>query len=168
MTVPMMVLALGSLVLGAVLYPTGIITDWLEPVFGHAEHGEPLIPLLGIQILVFVLMLAGVGLAWMQYGPRADVPQTAPEAGLLTTAARRDLFQDDVNDALVTGPTMALVDTMVDGDKTLVEGAVTGGTTSTLTGVSGLLRRAQNGFVRSYALTMLLGVVAILGAVWVM
>ncbi|OLT33247.1 hypothetical protein BJF82_14990 [Kytococcus sp. CUA-901] len=51
MTVPMMVLALGSLVLGAVLYPTGIITAWLEPVFGHAEHGEPLIPVLAIQIL---------------------------------------------------------------------------------------------------------------------
>ena len=37
-----------------------------------------------------------------------------------------------------------------------------------LSGASGLIRRAQNGFVRSYALTMLLGVVAILGAVWVM
>jgi NADH-quinone oxidoreductase subunit L len=34
-------------------------------------------------------------------------------------------------------------------------------------GSSGRLRRVQNGFVRSYALTMLLGVVVILGAVWV-
>jgi NADH-quinone oxidoreductase subunit L len=34
-------------------------------------------------------------------------------------------------------------------------------------GSSSRLRRVQNGFVRSYALTMLFGVVVILGAVWV-
>ena len=34
-------------------------------------------------------------------------------------------------------------------------------------GTSSRLRRVQNGFARSYALTMLAGVVAILGAVWV-
>ncbi len=167
MTVPMMVLALGSLVLGVVLYPTGVITGWLEPVFGHAEHGEPLIPVLAIQILAFVLMLAGAGLAWVMYG-RREVPQTAPEAGPLTRAARRDFYQDGVNDALFTGPTMTLARTSVEVDSVLVEGTVTGGTTGGLNGLSRVLRRAQNGFVRSYALTMLLGVVVILGAVWVM
>nr|WP_237707464.1 NADH-quinone oxidoreductase subunit L [Serinicoccus profundi] len=167
MTIPMMVLALGSLLLGAVLYPTGIITGWLEPVFGHAEHGEPLIPVLAIQITVGVLMVVGVALAWLRYG-RDEVPVTAPEGSALTRAARRDLYQDDLNDALFTGPTMALSRTAVEADTTLVEGGVTGGTTSSLGSVSGLLRRAQNGFVRSYALTMLLGVVVILGAVWVM
>jgi len=167
MTIPMMVLALGSLLLGAVLYPTGIITGWLEPVFGHAEHGEPLIPVLAIQITVGVLMVIGVALAWLRYG-RDEVPVTAPEGSALTRAARRDLYQDDLNDALFTGPTMALSRTAVEADTTLVEGGVTGGTTSSLGSVSGLLRRAQNGFVRSYALTMLLGVVVILGAVWVM
>ena len=35
-------------------------------------------------------------------------------------------------------------------------------------GASSRLRRMQNGFARSYALTMLAGVVAILGALWVM
>ncbi|KUG56807.1 NADH-quinone oxidoreductase subunit L [Serinicoccus chungangensis] len=167
MTVPMMVLALGSLVLGLVLYPTGIITAWLEPVFGHAEHGEPLIPVLAIQVLAFVLMLVGAGLAWMMYG-RREVPQTAPEAGPLTRAARRDFYQDDLNDALFTGPTMTLARTSVEADSVLVEGTVTGGTTGGLNSLSRVLRRAQNGFVRSYALTMLLGVVVILGAVWVM
>ena len=34
-------------------------------------------------------------------------------------------------------------------------------------GLSNLGRRVQNGFVRSYALTMLLGVVVVLGALWV-
>lgn len=167
MTVPMWILALGSLGLGAALWPTGILSSWLEPVFGHVEHHEPVIPILTIQVLVFVLMLAGVGLAWVRYG-RGEVPQVAPEGSFATRAARRDLFQDDVNEALFRAPGAALVDTMVESDRVLVEGGVTGGTTSGLGGVSTFLRRAQNGFVRSYALTMLLGVVLVLGAVWVM
>ena len=167
MTVPMMILALGSLVLGAVLYPTGILTGWLEPVFGVVDHSEPLIPLLGIQIAVFVLMAIGVGLAWMMYGAR-EVPVVAPEGNALTRAARRDLYQDDVNDALFVGPTRGGAATVVETDRVLVEGGTTGGVTAGVGALASVLRRAQNGFVRSYALTMLLGVVVILGAVWVM
>jgi len=33
--------------------------------------------------------------------------------------------------------------------------------------LANVVRQAQNGFVRSYALTMLAGIVTILGAVWV-
>ncbi|MGC5585315.1 NADH-quinone oxidoreductase subunit L [Ornithinimicrobium sp. W1665] len=167
MTVPMMVLAVGSLVLGAALYPTGILTGWLDPVFGTVEHGEPLIPLLAIQISVFVLMVLGAGLAWKMY-VAGDVPQTAPHGSALTRAARRDLYQDDVNDTFFVGPTRTLSTTVVETDRDLVEAGLTGGTTAGLTGLASVLRRTQNGFVRSYALTMLIGVVAILGAVWVM
>ena len=167
MTVPMVILAVGSLGLGAALYPTGILTDWLQPVFGEPAHAEPLIPLLGIQGAVFVLMAIGVFLAWRMYWA-ADVPVEAPEGSALTRAARRDLYQDEVNDSFFVSPTATLVRGLTDVDETLVEGTVTGGTTSTVTSLSAILRRAQNGFVRSYALTMLIGVVAILGAVWVM
>lgn len=167
MTVPMWILALGSVGMGLALWPTGILSGWLEPVFGAAEHHEPVIPVMAIQVIIFVLMLAGVGLAWFQYG-REEVPVVAPRGSFVTRAARRDLFQDDVNDILVLTPGATLVARTVDADDYIVEGSVTGGTTSGLTAVAGVLRRAQNGFVRSYALTMLLGVVAILGAVWVM
>nr|WP_170955458.1 NADH-quinone oxidoreductase subunit L [Ornithinimicrobium cerasi] len=167
MTVPMIVLAVGSLVLGAALYPTGILTGWLEPVFGHGEDHEPLIPLLAIQVSVFVLMVLGVGLAWLRYG-RDEVPVEAPRGSALTRAARRDLYQDEANDAFFVHPMSTLVRTTVDTDRDVVEAGLTGGTVRGVSGLSSYLRRAQNGFVRSYALTMLLGVVAILGAVWVM
>ncbi len=167
MTVPMMVLAVGSLVLGAALYPTGILTGWLEPVFGHGEDHEPLIPLLAIQVSVFVLMVLGVGLAWLRYG-RDEVPVEAPRGSALTRAARRDLYQDEANDAFFVHPMSTLVRATVDTDRDVVEAGLTGGTVRGVSGLSSYLRRAQNGFVRSYALTMLLGVVAILGAVWVM
>ena len=47
-----------------------------------------------------------------------------------------------------------------------VDGTV-GSLAALIGGSSARLRRVQNGFVRSYALTMLAGVVVILGAVWV-
>jgi len=112
-------------------------------------------------------MAIGVGLAWMMYGAR-EVPVVAPEGNALTRAARRDLYQDDVNDALFVSPTRSGAATLVETDRVLVEGGTTGGVTAGVGALASVLRRAQNGFVRSYALTMLLGVVAILGAVWVM
>lgn len=167
MTVPMMVLALGSIGLGFLLGPTGVLERWLEPVFGHAEHHEPVLSVPVIMGLTLALVVAGALLAWLRYG-RDEVPVVAPAGSALTRAARRDLYQDDVNDALFVSPTRALVDTTVEGDRYLVEGATTGGATGAVTALGSVLRRAQNGFVRSYAMTMLLGVVAILGAVWVM
>ena len=41
MTVPMMVLAVGSAFLGLILGPTGIITTWLAPVVGERREEHP-------------------------------------------------------------------------------------------------------------------------------
>ena len=57
-----------------------------------------------------------------------------------------------------------------DGRRRIGEGvdATAGGLAATIGGFSSRLRRLQNGYVRSYALTMLTGVVAVLGVLWVM
>ncbi|MGB3762815.1 MAG: NADH-quinone oxidoreductase subunit L [Ornithinimicrobium sp.] len=167
MTVPMMVLAVGSIGLGALLYPTGILSAWLDPVFGHAEHPEPVIPVLLIQILAFLLLLAGAGLAWLMYW-RRDVPTTAPEGTFVTKAARRDLFQDDFNEVFLRAPGQGLVDIVTATDRDVIEGGMVAKTTGGVGGLSKTLRRTQTGFVRSYAMTMLIGIVAIVGAVLVM
>ena len=46
-------------------------------------------------------------------------------------------------------------------------GQLAGGLAALIGGTSSRLRKVQNGLARSYALTMLLGVVVILGVVWV-
>jgi NADH-quinone oxidoreductase subunit L len=84
----------------------------------------------------------------------------------LTRAARVDLYQDDVNEALLMRPGLHLTRSLVFFDNKAVDGAV-GGLAALIGGTSARVRRVQNGFVRSYALTMLAGVVVILGAVWV-
>jgi NADH-quinone oxidoreductase subunit L len=165
MTIPMVVLAFGSAFLGLILGPTGILTHWLEPVVG--EHGEehPVLSVPVIMTLTLVLVAGGIALAWMRYW-RDEVPQTAPAGSLVTQAARRDLYQDEVNEGVFMRPGIHLTRSLVFADNRGVDGAV-GGLAALVGGTSSRLRRVQNGFARSYALTMLAGVVAIFAAVWV-
>ena len=166
MTIPMMVLAVGSAFLGLLLGPTGAITSWLDPVVGAEPAGDhPVLPVPVLLVLSSLLIVAGTALAWLRYW-REDVPAVAPRGSLATRAARRDLYQDDVNEGVLMRPGIHLTRSLVFFDRKAVDGTV-GGMAALVGGSSGRLRRVQNGFVRSYALTMLLGVVVILGAVWV-
>ena len=168
MTIPMMVLALGSAFLGLILGPTGIITSWLNPVFGIDEPVEehPVIAPLAITVVTLLLVAAGVVLAWARY-IRDEVPQTAPAGSILTQAARNDLYQDSVNEGVFMRPGIHLTRSLVFADNAGVDGAATG-LGRLVAGTSGRWRKVQNGYARSYALTMLVGVVLLVGAVWVM
>ncbi len=165
MTIPMMVLAVGSAALGGVLSIGGTFTHWLAPVVG--EHGEehPVLAVPVITGLTLLLVVGGVGLAWMRYW-RDSVPQVQPTGSLVTQAARRDLYQDDVNEGVFMRPGLHLTRALVFADNRGVDGGF-GGLAALVGGTSSRLRRLQNGFARSYALTMLAGVVVILGALWV-
>ncbi|MGZ6747615.1 MAG: NADH-quinone oxidoreductase subunit L [Nocardioides sp.] len=166
MTVPMIILAAGSALLGLVLGPTGVITGWLEPVVGSAEGGaEPVVAVPVLMTVTLLLVVGGVSLAWLRYW-REPVPVVAPVGSLATRAARRDLYQDDVNEGVFMRPGIHLTRSLVFFDGKGVDGAA-GGLAALIGGTSARVRRVQNGFVRSYALTMLAGVVVILGAVWV-
>jgi NADH-quinone oxidoreductase subunit L len=160
MTVPMMVLAVGSAFLGLALGATGAITTWLSPVFGPHSEGEPVLSVTVLTVLTLVLVAAGVALAYLRYW-RESPALVAPAGSLLTRAARRDLFQDDVNEALLMRPGQHLTRLLVFADTKGVDGAF-GGLAAAIGGTSARVRRLQNGFVRSYALSMLGGVVVVL------
>ncbi len=166
MTVPMMVLALGSAGLGLILGPTGLFSSWLEPVVGAAEEHAPVLAPTLLIVLTLAVVVAGLALAWTRYAA-AEVPVRAPEGNLLTQAARADLYQDVINEGLFMRPGIHLTRGLVFTDSKGVDGVV-GSLAATVGGVSSRLRRLQNGYVRSYALTMLTGVVAVLGVLWVM
>ena len=159
MTVPMVVLAVGSAFLGGLLALGGTFQNWLEPVTGRATEASPVIPAVALQIITLLLVLAGAGLAWRLYWA-APVPEVAPAGSLLTEAARRDLFQDDVNEALLMRPGQYLTRSLVFVDNRGVDGAVRG-LAALVGGLAGRLRRWQTGFVRSYATSMLAGVIIV-------
>ena len=160
---PMIVLAVGSAGLGGVLTIGDAFTTWLAPVTGNVEHHEPVLPVPLLMALTLVVVAIGAWLAWRQYGasPVAVVP---PTGSVLTRAARRDLYQDEVNDALLVLPGQVLTRSLVYGDRQVVDGAATG-LARLVAGTGEALRGLQNGFVRSYAATMLAGIVVLVAIV---
>jgi NADH-quinone oxidoreductase subunit L len=163
MTIPLMVLAALSLLGGLVLLNDWIVT-FLSPVTGVAPHEEPPLPALVLSGLAVLVVAVGVGLAWFLIG-RRDVPRTAPtKVSVFTTAGRNDLFGDAFNDGVIVGPGKSLTEGLAVFDRSTVDGGFVG-TAHALGGLSGALRLAQNGFVRSYALSLLAGAALVLLAV---
>ena len=160
---PMIILAVGSVALGGVLAFGDGFVRWLEPVTGHAEHHDPVLPIPVIIAATLVLVLAGAFLAWRQYAA-SPVAVVAPRGSALTRAARRDLYQDEVNEGLLMRPGQYLTRSLVYGDRQLVDGTATG-LARMVAGSGEIVRRWQTGFVRSYASTMVAGVVVLAAVV---
>jgi NADH-quinone oxidoreductase subunit L len=155
MTVPLMVLAALSL-LGGLFLLNGFIQDFLAPVVGAVPHEDPPIPALGVTLLAVVVVAIGVTAAWFLIGKR-DVPRTAPQdVSFVTRAGREELYGNQVNDALVVNPSRRLTTGILAVDKYAVDGTLTGGPVA-IGAVAMVARRVQNGFVRSYALSLLVG-----------
>ncbi|WP_293781913.1 NADH-quinone oxidoreductase subunit L [uncultured Aeromicrobium sp.] len=161
MTVPLIVLAALS-VLGGVLYLGNWIGEWLEPVAGHAEHHELPAPVIVIQLGVLALVAAGAALAVGLY--RSDVPETAPadaDVSILTRAGRHEIYTNEVNGALAVLPLRYLTRFLVWLDARGIDGLVTG-TADRIGEAAQALRVTQTGYVRSYALGIFGGALAVI------
>ncbi|MGF1235706.1 NADH-quinone oxidoreductase subunit L [Streptomyces sp. 2-6] len=165
MTIPMIVLAVGSVFGGAFFSIGDRFLHWLEPVTGHSEGDSPL-SAATVTGATMVCLVIGVAIAWAQYG-RKPVPAVAPRGSLLTRAARRDLLQDDFNHVVLVRGGEHLTRSLVYVDHTLVDGVVNG-TAASMGGLSGRMRRLQNGFARSYAVSMFGGAALLVAATLLM
>jgi NADH-quinone oxidoreductase subunit L len=160
MTVPLIVLAALS-VLGGLLLVNDWIVSFLAPVVGDAPHEEPPLPAFVISVLAVVVVAVGVALAWFLVG-RRDVPREAPtKVSVFTTAGRNELYGDAFNDAIIVQPGKRFTGGLAAFDSGVVDGGFVG-TGAALGGLSGRLRMLQNGFVRSYALSLLAGAALVL------
>ncbi|MDN5930009.1 MAG: NADH-quinone oxidoreductase subunit L [Pseudonocardia sp.] len=164
MTVPMIVLAFGSVGAGFLLYNGHVLEEWLVPSVGELQvlegaalgHSAVLFLVLGVSAL-------GVLVAYLTVG-RKKTPVERPErVSLPVRAARRDLYANAINEAVIARPGTWLTRALVFVDNKGVDGVVNG-TAALLGGSSGRMRRLQTGFVRSYALSMLGGGVLVIAA----
>jgi NADH-quinone oxidoreductase subunit L len=158
MTIPMILLAVGSVGAGAFLIIGQRFEDFLGPVTGlpPTAHGVWFtVP----GIVALVLVLAGVGLAWLMYG-RVPVPRTAPKGRFPVVAARKDLYGDAINESVLMRPGQWLTRLSVYFDNRGIDGLVNT-LAAAVGGTSGRVRKTENGFVRSYALSMFFGAAAL-------
>ena len=166
MTLPMILLAFGSVASGFLLSNGSALVHWLEPVVNsqNVEEGKPLMPALVVSLLALGVVVLGAGFAFIKYRTVSDI---APEdVSILTKAARKDLYQDILNDKMLVAPGTLLTAGLVATDDRVIDGGVRF-VGSFLGATSDALRKVQNGFVRSYALLMLAGLVITVIAVWV-
>jgi NADH-quinone oxidoreductase subunit L len=161
MTAPMIVLAIGSVGAGAFFYFNNRLLGFLGPLLAGSPRANGA-AFSNWSWATLALVLGGIAIAWAMYG-RREVPVAAPAGNPVTVAARKDLYGDSINEGLLMRPGQWLTRLSVYFDNRGVDGlvntlaAATGGT-------SGRLRKLQSGFVRSYALSMLVGGVLLVGA----
>ncbi len=166
MTVPMVILALGSIGAGAFLAVGDRLMNWLAPVVGEFEQPHPPFSALAVTVATLVVVALGIGVAYVFVGRRA-VPVLRPErVSPVVRFARADAGGNAINEALVARPGRWLGRASVFADARGVDGAVNG-LAAGLSAWSGRWRRWQNGFVRSYALSMLSGTLLVIAALLV-
>jgi NADH-quinone oxidoreductase subunit L len=167
MTVPMGLLAVGSLLSGFGLLYVLDLPKWLTPVLGHHEEaGAHTISVTVLTALTLIVVAGGVAGAVYAIG-RRPVPITPPVAVTpVTVAARKNLYFDALNESLLMRPGQYLTRALVFFDNRGIDGAVNG-LAAAIGGGSGRLRRVQTGFVRSYALSMFGGAAVVVAALLV-
>jgi NADH-quinone oxidoreductase subunit L len=176
MTGPLVILAIGAIVVGFLGVPhflggeaiPNYFEEYLAPVFGHgaasAHDGAATdtAPLSEWAALVVTLIAAGAGLAlgWRLYGRKPAAREEGAESGV-TRLVRGKFFVDEAIDAVVLRPYKALCRFSSSFDTWVVDGLVNA--TGIGTDLAGeMARLLQTGYVRNYALAFFLGTVLIL------
>ncbi len=165
MWIPMLLLAVGSVSSGYLLSKGNALVHWLAPVVNptDAEGGKELMKPAMVSALALGIVLLGVMTAIAKYS--RGVAVEAPTGSILTRFARRDLGQDDLNHRLLVLPGQSITKALVSIDVNIVDGVVRAvGWVLSYFSIS--LKKVQSGYVRSYALLMTFGAIALLLAVW--
>jgi NADH-quinone oxidoreductase subunit L len=141
------------------------LIGFLQPVVGtppRADGGGWSSFFQPLSLVTLLLVIVGAGGAWALYARRA-VPATAPRGSFVTVAARKDLYGDALNESVLMRPGQWLTRLSVYFDNRGIDGLVNT-IAAIMGGSSGRMRRIQTGFVRSYALSMLVGAMLLVGA----
>jgi len=169
MTIPLGTLAVLTLVAGAAFgipWPGGTaFARFLAPVFPLREEGDhsglASLILPGLSVIVAV---TGVLLAWLVYRARpVRVDAIGRPRNFLHALLLNKYYIDELYSALFVRPLIWLAGGCARAlDLRIIDGVVNGVGRALVTWARGM-RRVQTGYVVNYALTMLLGVVIIIG-----
>jgi NADH-quinone oxidoreductase subunit L len=160
MTLPLVVLAVLAAVGGLINLPflgdSKLFENWLEPVVHGSELELTLSAAneVALAVISVVAALLGITLAVAIY-LRKRVKPVEPE--VLAHA----WYIDETIAQAVDGPGEAAFEGTAAFDRVVIDGAVNG-TGSAIWGLGQRLRVVQSGFVRSYALAIALGAVALM------
>lgn len=157
MVVPLVILAIISVVGGLAL--NGWIQGWLEPAVANEIKPVHVFDTGWISLVTLLAVALGVVIGVVLY--RSNIAQETPVShNFFVLAGRNELYANQFNEAVLMRPGQALCNGLELTDNHLVDGTVRS-SAAVVTGASGALRLLQNGYVRTYGVTMALGLVVI-------
>jgi NADH-quinone oxidoreductase subunit L len=155
---------LGPLVILAVFSAVGGYIDIPGQVNRFVGVPEEHEAAYGLMVLASVLAFGGLGLAWYCYVREPWIPERAATSARGLYALLRDKWRvDELYDAIVVRPVFALADFGARiFDPGVIDGAANG-IAALVAGLSSAWRRLQTGNLQHYALSFLVGALALLG-----
>jgi NADH-quinone oxidoreductase subunit L len=178
MTVPLMILAFFSVVIGWIGMPGAIIPhanlfgDFLAPLFPSAEHAGAESHWLELGLMVFSVAVAaaGIRLAYMLYVKNTSVPDRMATkfAGTYNVLLNKYKVDELYNYIFVDGLVHKVAKFLYTvGDVKIVDGAVNG-IARLIGSTSQGGKKLQTGYVQQYAFTMGLGLVILVGLYYIL
>ncbi|MCC5969821.1 MAG: NADH-quinone oxidoreductase subunit L [Pararhodobacter sp.] len=169
MLIPLGVLALGSVFAGMIWYQpffgsTGSVTEWFGASIFMAE-GNNLITEAHyvpnwVKVSPFVAMILGLGLAFLFYIRRPDLPRRlAANQPILYQFLLNKWYFDEIYDAIFVRPAIWLGRFLwKKGDGATIDGGINGLTMGVIPFINRVYARAQSGYVFHYAFAMVIGI----------
>jgi NADH-quinone oxidoreductase subunit L len=183
-TLPLILLAIPSVVIGWIAVEPLLVTDWfntgdwspiqvapghdnLEPLRAH-WHGEWAFVLHGMHMLPFYLAMGGLVFAalvwWLGFSidPKLD-EQIQSWGGPFTRVLQAKYGFDDFNQRVFAGGGRRLGTALwVSGDRILIDGAVVNGSANRVAWLAQRVRQLQTGYLYHYAIAMIVGLAGLL------
>jgi NADH-quinone oxidoreductase subunit L len=176
-TLPLVLLAIPSVVVGFLTIAPMLYGDYFGDAIliaanhhGMHEmaeefHGPVAMALHGLTSLPFWLALSGVVVAAVCYLKRPDIPAAfkARFSRVHRILENKYGFDDFNQWFFANGAQMLGGQLWQRGDRAVIDGIIVNGSAGLVGRISSWARHGQTGFVYTYAFTMIIGVVALLG-----
>ena len=176
-TVPLVLLAIPSIIIGAIAadsmitgeYFKGVITVFADrhpamAALAEHWHGWVAMALHGFTSLPFWLMVAGIATAWYFYLVNPAIPARLQQTfkGIYTILENK-YYLDRFNEWFFAGGARRLGSGLWKrGDQGLIDGLVVNGSARLVGWFSRVLRQGQTGFLNHYAIAMIIGLAFLL------
>ncbi len=175
-TVPLILLAIPSVILGAFTIGGMLFGDYFGDAIvvapehnvlaevGSHYHGPLAFVLHGFKTPALYLALSGTLAAWFIYLHRPDIADWfATKFGFLHRLLENKYGFDDFNQKVFAGGSLNLADKLWNiGDVKLIDGAMVNGSANKIGLLSSFVRTVQSGFLYHYAFAMIIGLLAML------
>ena len=175
-TLPLIALAVPSVVLGAIAIGPMLFGDYFKNVIfvdpSHPAmqelashfHGWVALGLHSVQTWPFWLALAGVVVSWYFYLVKPSIPAALKEkfSGLHHVMEQK-YFMDRINEIVFAGGARQLGGQLWKrADQGLIDGLLVNGSTRVVAALASIMRLGQTGYLYHYAIAMILGVALML------